>query len=230
MFEDYDELNQKIVSGEVQINTHAVGIIFGVVLKIAAQLILDLEKLIRKYSENTMRSFMVSTGRLDLAEIIFYSAIVADPNDIFYQEENSEDWRMLREVMEEHPLRNFKQYKKDITLIVEGMYFGGAIVSKAAEQENPISRFFTTMGKAAKYAVAKKNRKTQYEYFINNPDHNTIQELYGQEDKAMVKAVFSLLIPNINVNEEIYLPFTHEGCSKNYEKFDIKKPQETWWA
>lgn len=40
----------------------------------------------------------------------------------------------------------------------------------------------------------------------------------------MVKAVFNLLIPNINVNEEIYIPFTHEGVSKNYEKFDIKKP------
>ena len=81
--------------------------------------------------------------------------------------------------MEEHPLRNFKQYKKEITSIVDNMYLGGAIVSKAAEKENPISRFFTTMTKAAKYSVAKKNRKTQYEYFMNNPDHSTVQELYG---------------------------------------------------
>lgn len=76
--------------------------------------------------------------------------------------------------MEEHPLKNFKLYKKEITSIVNSMYLGGAIVSKAAEKENPISRFFTTMTKAAKYSVAKKNRKTQYEYFANNPDHKSI--------------------------------------------------------
>jgi len=74
----YDALNSKIESGEQPVNHHAVGIMFGVFLKISESLLADITILSQKFDESAMRSFMISTGRLEMAEHIFYSAVVSD--------------------------------------------------------------------------------------------------------------------------------------------------------
>jgi hypothetical protein len=211
-------------------NNHAIGCMLDVFLKIISLILQQMEKLSKEFDEGLTKDFLICTGRLEMAEMILYSAILSDPNDFMYQSPESDDWQLLNQIVTEIPLANKKKYKKEITSTIESVQLGGAFVSKGLEKENAFVRFIYTASQASYFALAKKNRSQQYELFMNNPRPSHIKELSGMEDGTMAKNVYKLLIPSINIVEKLYLPMLHEGLTEeNCGLFDINRPREDWW-
>ena len=58
-----------------------------------------------------VRKFAVDMLQLDSAEIMLYAAFDAQKDDIFYQEEDSADWQLLKAVTYQHEIENPEKYK-----------------------------------------------------------------------------------------------------------------------
>lgn len=103
--------------------------------------------------------FVIAYRKLDLAEYILYSAFKADFDSIFYQREDSEDWKLLNSILTEVDLKNPKRYMKDIQTTINNIFLGGAMVSQSMKSNNAFNRFFRSLGYSTYYMVSMKNRK-----------------------------------------------------------------------
>jgi hypothetical protein len=67
-------------------------------------------------------------------------------------------------------LKNPKKYIKDMKNLVNNINLGGALLSQGMKANNSFTRFFRTIGYSSYYLVAKKSRKSQFSYFIAEPN------------------------------------------------------------
>ena len=65
-----------------------------------------------------------------MAESILLSALKSDPHSMFYQDMDSEDWKILNSIKVDVPLQNPVKYEKELKSAIEGITLGGAIFSK----------------------------------------------------------------------------------------------------
>jgi hypothetical protein len=105
--EDYSEFSEKIRSGKLLINRKAVGLLCRVFVKVLEQINQDLIVIASekgRFSQTSVRQFAVSYNYLRYIDMFYFSASVAPKNDIWFQNEDSDDWKLLNEILEVVPL------------------------------------------------------------------------------------------------------------------------------
>jgi hypothetical protein len=65
--------------------------------KCLSEVNLDLNNLLNGINVNLVKQFVADYKQLDLIEIYLFTAMKSDPNEIFYQSEDSEDWKKLKQ-------------------------------------------------------------------------------------------------------------------------------------
>jgi hypothetical protein len=66
----------------------------------------------RETQEYEIKHFVVSVKKLDFIEYFLEGAFVADKNDLFYQREDSEDWKLLKSFYKEIDIEDPEGYKR----------------------------------------------------------------------------------------------------------------------
>jgi len=94
------------MSGKKFINISAATILFKIFFRIVRNINSVLESLAHQSSieESNIKKFIISSSKLDLAEYILYSAMEADEKSLYFQQEKSEDWNIIKDMTEFVPV------------------------------------------------------------------------------------------------------------------------------
>ena len=111
----FTAVNLEYISGEKKINIHATAVIFQSVIRVMRGVIEDLNTIVNKDKMITfthIRKFILGQLSLQNLEISLYAAFKANENDLFYQDPQSADWRLMRQNLEISQLDNEEKYAK----------------------------------------------------------------------------------------------------------------------
>ena len=97
---DFKDLNSLYTEGKKHINISAAGSVYQVISKIAGHIRTNLTDLIDKKGRehSQIKRFVVGCCRVGIAEYLIYSAFQAKHEAIYYQNEESPDWKILNEI------------------------------------------------------------------------------------------------------------------------------------
>eukprot|EP00351_Strombidinopsis_sp_SopsisLIS2011_P000320 CAMPEP_0116873874 /NCGR_PEP_ID=MMETSP0463-20121206/5200_1 /TAXON_ID=181622 /ORGANISM="Strombidinopsis sp, Strain SopsisLIS2011" /LENGTH=105 /DNA_ID=CAMNT_0004516683 /DNA_START=720 /DNA_END=1037 /DNA_ORIENTATION=+ len=103
----------------------------------------------------------------DLWGYMFYSSSRADLNEIFYQDEESEDWKLLNSITKEIEINNYDKYSKKMTENEQGLGIVGAsfyMTQERAKNTNSFVQMVQGVSYAAAFATRKKEALDYFRY------------------------------------------------------------------
>ncbi|CDW72983.1 hormone sensitive [Stylonychia lemnae] len=224
----FASFNQKLLKGDVLINVSATTIIFEIFQKIIKNIDEHIMKLIKKKEIESVdvMLFVIPYKKLELAEYLLYSAFKARYDSLFYQQQTTKDWKLLKTIYTEVDIKNPKQYLKDIKGMISNMALGGAMLTQGMKSNNSFSRFFRAIGYSTYYLAAKKDRTNQYQYFIANPNKEHLGKMFLMPDSQFVKNMYKINIPKILLKQKIYVPMLTKKLkveeAQSYEREDLR--------
>ena len=97
--DDYQEANNKLITGELLINVKATGVVMAALAKISAMLRKKTDDMILSIFpvpfEDAIKRFLPIALKLDLFDYMLQGAWLQNKDDLFYQELDSEDWKLM---------------------------------------------------------------------------------------------------------------------------------------
>ena len=87
--------------------------------------------------EDAIKRFLPIALKLDLFDYMLQGAWLQSKDDLFYQELDSEDWKLMSTMYSEIGIVNKKGYKKQYQKYAHQMMIGSAVESKRKEAANP---------------------------------------------------------------------------------------------
>lgn len=111
--EHYDLLSKMIRSGQLQINLRATGALVHVFVSVMERINKELIAIANEkgpIGSSAVKKFICSVHRFQLLMTQIYPAFVAPPSDFCWQEESSENVKILQEIITVINLKNEKQY------------------------------------------------------------------------------------------------------------------------
>jgi hypothetical protein len=97
------------------INVSATCVIISVVNRVLQDVNKDLNAIFKDFSSvnyDSVRNFVIDYSCLEMVEMLLYSAFATDNNQIFYQEQDSEDWRRLKSCMHNVEISDKEKYQR----------------------------------------------------------------------------------------------------------------------
>ena len=119
-------------------NLNAAKIIIDVLVYGINQFVGILEKLeIEPENADLTKDFFVWTKKVNLMEILFYSAFEEDDKEIFYVDRSTNpDWQILDSIMTIQEIGDQEKYEKQFNRTIKQLTLGGAIMTKGLEANN----------------------------------------------------------------------------------------------
>ena len=121
-FEDYKDIADKFENGKLHLNIHATGCVLTIIVKLLEQInqvLIGITTEKGRFSEMTVKKFVVSYSGIRWIDFSMFSAFVAPKDDVWFQEEDSEDWKVLNSITKVVPLQDENKYVKEYTQFIE---------------------------------------------------------------------------------------------------------------
>jgi len=105
---------------------------------------------------------------------VFYFTLKSMTNDLFYEPEDSDNWKALSKHIEYVEIRDEDKIIESYEKFSKWVVLGNAVMSKGVikgtNKTQQLMRMFLTGVYGSLYFFHLKNRKDQYKYFVSNPD------------------------------------------------------------
>jgi hypothetical protein len=209
--EDYQELNEKLLSGEVSINVSATVTVLKLIFNVLISIHSSLTEILaagRHIPFRVVRRFAVETVMLDSMEIILYNACKTPKDDIFYLPEDHPDIVRLRKNTYEHTIETYPKYKWELTFTLNSVTAGGAAVFKALEQEGIINQGAHLATHGAYYRLLKDEGSAQFRYWIsqNKHDYKKMLTFFNLQNLKFIKTGSKIVYDRIAINQVFFVP------------------------
>lgn len=80
-------------------------------------------------------------------------------------------------------------------------------MSKSYIHKGALKQMLSTGVYATYYFFFKQQRLEQNDFFCANPDLDLAREIWNLLESKYIKKAFSKILPNIKINNKIYIPF-----------------------
>lgn len=108
---------------------------------------------------NDVKAIYAQCARFYVADLVFYTALVAPQTDIFYQQPDSPDWQLLKSVFTVHYFPDCHKVVRAYCAFFDYIAIANAVTSKQDESQHFITNYLKQGLYGAMYLVNKSKRK-----------------------------------------------------------------------
>jgi len=137
-------------------------------------------------------------------------AMIADPEDIFYHPSSSQTKQNLYKNVIMYSAVEPETHKANLEKGLKSLTHSIAIGSKTMRSKTMAGKLVTGAYRFLYYKIKPKKAQKQGKYFMNIIDQPILMELFKLEETKIAKAQMKKQLPDIDIDEKIYIPITRE--------------------
>lgn len=217
-FEDYSkyELNEEITTqiwnGTLKCNFNALGIFLDSFYKYYQKILGLVEDFIKanpnKY-RSILRKIIYYQAMVKNIYYFIYSAMISDPNEIYYVDEESEEWKAFcnnvheLNLYEDDPEKAIKNYCNLCSWMITAE---ATMSAHEVDEKSTFKRLLKSGTNALKFFYNKSSRMKQYMTSLAHPDLDMVKTLWNVFDTEYVIGAIEKRLFSVETNNIIYVP------------------------
>jgi len=198
------------IRGVALVNTHAVNVVVESLLKLIERVDIALKSLNEKNKKANRRKILLTAFKLATFFDFLYSAMVSNPDEIFWSRERSQKIvDMMEHYTYEVPI-DIDGHDLETTERLENFDYIVAVASKGLESPSFVKQVFNAVRFGFKYKNDKVKTADQAKFFMTVFKEDNIMRMMKFSDQSFVKAQAKKGLQKIELEKKIYIPMVEE--------------------
>eukprot|EP00347_Sterkiella_histriomuscorum_P000824 403374374 len=216
----------------LKVNTNAATLVVVCIVKMQTILLQYCKRALemkQKMNSKLVRRIYVTCSKMYVSDMILYNAMLANENDIFYQDASSEAWQLVMKCYEQHEFKHSKRLIRAYNSFHDYLAIGNCVLNKQSKDDNFVTKMLKHSLYSTYFFFNKEKRSEQCEMIKANPDLSMTLELWNMMENKHIAQALEIVLPTVRHNKILYIPMTDIILTKDnidklplYDAFDYQ--------